>query len=205
MLRRAILAGLTAAVSLAPLTSHATEPTPFLNTSDSGDGFDLRLSVPADIAPALLATVRFNRFAGRVVGADEQTVNNIPVERELEIVADPLGGFRMSFGTNALPDGVYSGIVSIELVQSLAGVASHVQNHAVYARVTNGVASRISLTTYSGLVDPTSIGRGKNGEQVVQHVGSLLAAAVAPAGAAADTLVETGGPFAGVGDERNER
>lgn len=189
-----------------PAFAVASEPTGPLATIDPGNGFTVQLPISADLAPSVLATVRISRFAGRVVGADEDVVQGVRLLREVPLVADPAGGFRLDLSPQGgLPAGVYAAVLLLEFVESRVGIRAHAEARPVYFRVdAAGGVARLGLQAYSDLVDPAVQERNKLGELVPHHRGTLLVSNTRPRGNAVDAVIETGAAFVQPGDERNE-
>jgi hypothetical protein len=189
-----------------PAFAVASEPAGPLTTVDPGNGFTVQLPISADLEPSVLATLRISRFAGRVVGADEDVVQGVRLLREVPLVADPAGGYRLDVSPQAgLPAGTYAALLLVEFVESRVGIRAHAEAHPVYFRIdAAGAASRLGLVAYSDLVDPVVQERNKLGELVPHHRGVLTVSNTRPRGTAVDANIETGAAFVQPGDERNE-
>jgi len=188
----------------------ATDPTAPLEISDARQSFTIGLMPTGLRVSQISARLVFNRYAGRVIGADEVTVGSHAVSRTLTVKDNRNGTFSVDAspiakGQAKLPDGTYSQFLVLDHAPATGYQLSVTRRHPIYFQVVKGVASRLDMPAYSLKVEPESAARGRNGETVMHGSGFLAAGSVPPLGEnAEDVRTENGNVFAVPGDESIE-
>jgi hypothetical protein len=182
--RKRVPGALLWAVTLAflvPKLALATDPTSLAEIIDDGSSF--RFGLALRVAPnTVTVTTVYNRIAGALVDAGASTVQGVPVVAQLAVQMDAQGRFFVDApprqdGQPPLPDGVYSRWLEVSHVPAI-GARSRApfrERRTLYFRVVNGGVQRLTLASYSALVDPASQRKNKLGILEPAHPGVLAA------------------------------
>jgi len=176
--RGGILFALTVALLL-PTLALASDPTPPAEVLDDGPGFRFKLGLGVPLGSVAVSTI-YNRVAGAVVDAAADSVNGLPVRRQLAMQWDAAQGryftdaHPFAPGQPPLPNGVYSQWLEVRYTPGLEarGRAPSTYRRTIYFRVTDGTVQRLTRAAYAALVDPGFLRKNKLGEMEPVHAGA---------------------------------